>query len=89
MKILSYSDKITNAEMPITKKLQKLGTLKISAVETTPVVWNGRFLRFEWMRSSAWDSFHKQRDVGFYRFYDMEFSLQLDLMFAEVICLCI
>ena len=72
MKILSYSDKITNAEMPVTKKLQKLGTVKISAVETTPVVWQGHFLRFEWMRSSAWDSFHKQRDVGFYRFYDME-----------------
>ena len=82
MKILSYSDKITNAEMPIAKKLQKLGTLKISAVETTPVVWHRRLLRFEWMRASTWDTVHQQREVGFYRFYDMETEQAVGADFA-------
>ena len=70
--ILNYTDTIKHAQTPRIKKMQKKGTLKISAVETTPVVWNGRLLRFEWLRSSAWDTFHKQRDVGSYQFFDME-----------------
>jgi len=69
---LNYVEAIKKAKSPRIKRIEKCGTLKISAVEATPVVWEGRLLRFEWMRSDSWDTVHKQREVGFYRFFDME-----------------
>ena len=44
-----YKIPLETASMPTRKRLKKLGTVKINAVETTPVVWNGRLLRFEWV----------------------------------------
>jgi len=44
--------------MPIRKKLEKKGTIKIGTVETTPVVWNGELLYLEWLRGGKWGSFH-------------------------------
>lgn len=69
--------------MPVRKTLQKLGTVKISVVETTPVVWNGRLLRFEWSRNSEWGApGGVKRQVGCYYFIDME-TEQIVSEFAE------
>ena len=35
----SYKDTLKTAAVPVRKTLKKLGTVKISAVEATPVVW--------------------------------------------------
>ncbi len=70
--LLDHIERIRNAETPVRKEIEKCGTLKISAVETTPIVWKGRLLRFEWLRSAEWDSVHKQREQGSYIFFDME-----------------
>ena len=56
--------------MPCTKPLiRKLGTLDCDIIETTPVVWQGRLLRFEYVQDRYWNN-----DTGrsFYRFVDME-----------------
>ena len=80
--ILNHIDKIKTAETPRGKTIEKQGTLKISAVEATPVVWEGHLLRFEWLRSDAWDTVHKQRAVGAYRFFDMETEAPVGAEFA-------
>ncbi|NLE12928.1 MAG: hypothetical protein GX628_04525 [Clostridiales bacterium] len=52
----------------------KRGTLAISVVETTPVVWQGRLLRFEWVRpDNRVCPFpeHPGVETGCYRFTDM------------------
>lgn len=70
--VLNHIKVMENGLTPRSKEIRKCGTIKISAVETTPVVWDGRLLRFEWMRSDARDIVHKQRAVGYYQFFDME-----------------
>ena len=69
-----YNIELKNANKPPREKqLRKLGTIAVGVVETTPVVWNGRLLRFEWVRNSNWGSAGGiTREVGCYRFVDME-----------------
>ncbi len=49
--------------------LRKLGTLDCDIIEATPVVWQGRLLRFEYVQAMHWAN-----DTGhsFYHFVDME-----------------
>lgn len=64
---------LQQAKMPIRKKMKKLGTVKINVVESTPIVWEGRLLRFEWVRPSRWGvAGGIDREVGYYHFVDME-----------------
>lgn len=59
--------------IPTRKRMKKLGTVKINVVESTPVVWEGRLLRFEWVRCSRWGGAGGvDREVGCYHFVDME-----------------
>ncbi|MBE6740307.1 MAG: hypothetical protein E7565_08330 [Ruminococcaceae bacterium] len=55
------------------KSLKKLGTIKINAVEATPVIWKDKLLRFEWIRSEEYGSAGGiTRKDGYYAFIDME-----------------
>lgn len=51
--------------------IRKLGTVDLDMVETTPVVWNGRLWRFEWVRHGTgqpyWDN---ARRTNYFRFRD-------------------
>ena len=68
-----YHAPIKTARMPQRKRLQKLGTIKLNTVETTPVVWGDRLLRFEWVRTDEWGGPGGiTRTVGYYHFVDME-----------------
>ena len=68
----NYRNRLRNGCIPQRKTLKKLGTVKISVVETTPVVWKGRLLRFEWTRNHAWGAAGGvTREVGCYRLVDM------------------
>ncbi len=49
--------------------IRKLGTVDVDLVETTPVVFGGRLLRFEWVRDSYWNN---QRKTNYFRFVDHE-----------------
>ena len=69
--LTDYIDRIKNGIQVPQKKLRKLGTLCEGVVETTPVVWQGSLLRFEWVRSSLWGEGHDERSEGHYRFVDM------------------
>lgn len=55
------------------KKLKKRGTIDTDIVEATPIVWNGRLLRFVWNRANHWDQegVHSIQTSN-YRFIDME-----------------
>ena len=65
------------------KRLKKLGTQKISTVEATPVVWQGRLLRFEWVRSNKWAAGkNDHRELGYYHFVDMETEQEVGAPFA-------
>lgn len=64
---------LKNGAIPRRKTLKKLGTVKISVVESTPVMWKNRLLRFEWARNNAWGSAGGvDRAIGCYRLVDME-----------------
>ena len=70
---------LKTARMGRRKRLRKLGTVKINTVEATPVVWDGRLLRFEWERNKQWGKpGGVERDVGYYHFVDMETETPLD-----------
>ena len=49
--------------------LRKLGTVDCDMVETTPVVWRGRLLRFEYVRSNYWAN---KTGRPHFRFVDVE-----------------
>lgn len=80
--VSDHRTSIKTAKTPRKERIVKQGTLKISAVEATPVVWHNRLLRFEWLRSAAWDTVHKQREVGSYQFFDMETEAPVGAEFA-------
>lgn len=61
------------------KSMVKKGTLDINIVETTPVVWENRLWRFEWIRHSEWGG---PGNYGYYRFTNMETDESTPL-FAE------
>ncbi len=68
-----FHDTLKTAHIPTRKRLQKMGTLEIGVVETTPVVWKGSLYRFEWVRNRAWGEYHsKDRPLGCYHFVNME-----------------
>jgi len=66
-------ESIKTAKIPIRKRLKKLGTVKISVVETTPVVWHDKLLRFEWARTFAHgpNGPYTPRNTACYQFIDM------------------
>ena len=67
-----YNSTLKTARIPTRKRLVKKGTVKINVVETTPVVWQCRLLRFEWLRNSGWGGRGGvKREVGCYHFVDM------------------
>ena len=47
--------------------IRKLGTIDLDLVETTPVVFNNRLWRFEWVRDGYWNN---QRHTNYFRFRD-------------------
>ena len=49
--------------------IKKMGTIDVDMVETTPVVWQGRLYRFEYVRAKYWAN-----DTGdsYFRFVDVE-----------------
>jgi lysophospholipase L1-like esterase/pimeloyl-ACP methyl ester carboxylesterase len=49
--------------------VRKLGTVDLDLVETTPVVFNARLYRFEWVREGYWNN---QRKTNYFRFVDTE-----------------
>lgn len=64
---------LKNARIPTRKTMKKLGTIKISTVESTPVVWEDKLIRFEWVRNSSWGAAGGvTREFGCYQFVDME-----------------
>ncbi len=72
MVLEDFTEGLKTGRMPPVRPIVKKGTLRIGAVETTPVVWNGRLLRFEWMRPAPWGAFDgTPRPVGRYHFVDM------------------
>ena len=78
-----YKVTLTQARVGQRKRLKKLGTVKINTVESTPVVWNGKLLRFEWERTKRWGGDGGvDREKGYYHFVDMETETPLT-PFAE------
>jgi pimeloyl-ACP methyl ester carboxylesterase len=49
--------------------IRKLGTIDLDLVETTPVAFNGRLYRFEWVREGYWNN---QRKTNYFHFVDYE-----------------
>lgn len=71
--INDYVNEIRNSKFYTRKTLKKIGTLKIGIVETTPVIWKGRLLRFEWMRKSNEYGYPvNPKGYDYYHFVDME-----------------
>lgn len=67
-----YKKDIQEVRMPRRKRLRKCGTIKINTVEATPVVWQDKLLRFEWVRTDQWGApGGVSRKVGCYHFVDM------------------
>ena len=76
--IKDYRTPLKEARVGQRKRLRKLGTVKVNTVETTPVVWEGRLLRFEWERCKQWgEAGGVSREVGYYHFVDMETETSL------------
>lgn len=68
-----FRKNLKNGNIPRRKTLKKLGTVKISVVETTPVVWKEKLLRFEWARNRLWGADGGiDREIGCYHIVDME-----------------
>lgn len=63
-------DQLRVAKTPIRKTLKKKGTLSLTEVESTPVVWHGELYRFEWCRNDVWGG--KGRKEGCYHFVNVE-----------------
>lgn len=48
--------------------IKKKGTVDLDLVETTPIVFQNRLLRFEWVRDGYWDN---RRKTNYFRFRDI------------------
>jgi len=71
--MLLFGETLECGKIPPRKRAKKLGTVDIGVVETTPVLWNGRLLRFEYFRPHRHQYMESpERSVGCYRFVDME-----------------
>ncbi|MBP3323120.1 MAG: hypothetical protein J6M16_02895 [Clostridia bacterium] len=72
----NFENALREGNIPPRKKLVKKGSVKLNVVETTPVVWGERLLRFEWLRNFGWGSSGQlasgvnQRERGCYHFVD-------------------
>ncbi len=78
-----FLQELKKQDCPHPKKMIKHGTIAVGVVESTPVVWQDRLLRFEWVRSDAWaQGNHQSRDVGHYHFVDMETDEEVGDPFA-------
>lgn len=68
----NYEEAMRHGRISRKKRMKKLGTLKMNFVESTPVVWEDKLLRFEWVRPKAWcASGQIDRETGHYHFVDM------------------
>lgn len=73
MSLHDFAASLMTGKIPRRKRLTKLGTVKINTVESTPVVWEGELLRFEWVRNLNWGaSGGVNRAVGCYQFVNMK-----------------
>ena len=64
-----YNTDLKEARIPVRKRLKKTGTIKFNTVETTPVVWKDKLIRF-FHRYSLGDKLSKyQCEVGKYQGY--------------------
>ena len=78
-----FRERLRQIKSPIRRPIVKHGTIAIGVVETTPVVWEGRLLRFEWVRNHGWGKVKSvTREVGCYRFVDMETNCPVGAEFA-------
>ncbi len=84
--VTDIKNKLRCGEMPIRKKMVKQGTIKEGVVESTPVVWHGRLLRFEWVRPNTWGKGHDEREIGCYNFVDFETDEVVGEPFAQNHC---
>lgn len=74
----NYQAALKKARIGRRKRLKKLGTVKINVVESTPVVWEDKLLRFEWVRTNQWGGAGGiAREEGYYTFVDMETEKEL------------
>jgi hypothetical protein len=81
--IIDVRNDIKFGKTPPIKRIKKLGTLKIDCVETTPIVWNDRLIRFEWVRHGQMGcQCVVKREVGYYAFFDMETEEQVGADFG-------
>lgn len=79
-----YIDRIKHgSERPERKHLRKLGTITEGVVEATPVVFDGRLLRLEWVRPSLWGEGHDHREIGYMHFVDMETEEEVGVPMAH------
>lgn len=74
----NFNDALKQAKIGRRKRLKKLGTVKINTVETTPIVWKGKLLRFEWVRCEQWGGAGGvDNKIGCYHFVDAETEASL------------
>jgi len=72
--LLDYNEPLKEKILPPRKCMVKKGTLDIDIVEATPVVWQDRLLRFEWIRGDGFGNGYYGNPAGrcYFRFTDME-----------------
>ena len=72
--LLDFSTDLKQKVLPPRKTMVKKGTLDIDIVESTPVVWQGRLMRFEWIRDERFGNGYYGNTEGccYFRFTDME-----------------
>lgn len=72
MSLKNFGQSLMHGNASPRKRLNKLGTIKINTVETTPVVWKDKLIRFEWVRNKNWGADGGvERNIGCYQFVDM------------------
>jgi len=67
---ISYGRRLqVSTSRPIAPKIQKLGTIDVGIVESSPIVFNDRLYRFEYIRQK---SEHNSSPISFFHFVDTE-----------------
>ena len=66
---MDHKATLRSARLRPGKPIVKLGTVRIGVVETTPVVWQGRLLRMEWIRNHGWGRTEGvTQELGYFQF---------------------
>lgn len=67
-------EQLKNGKVSGFPHIEKKGTLAVGIVESTPVVWKGRLLRFEWLRGPGFGGNSNKIGIeeGCFHFVDME-----------------